>query len=229
MKKIFIALFCLFNICEARIVFVHIPKCGGTTLQRLLKENFDKREVYPFAKIGKGRAHATTVQEMQEAFDEFPPIEHELAWGHFPMWFFQEKDPDFNSSFYLTVLRDPVERVLSHDRYRMRNDKLSSDPLSIPDNFLCYMLCTDCTLTGDALLENAKMSLERMDAILFMETFERDIRILFKRLNFKLPSKIPRTNTTRPYPVSDEMIEKIRERNILDVKLYEYAKKRYAS
>jgi len=128
--------------------------------------------------------------------------------------------------------------VLSYDRYIMREAKkkgnlLQSNPLGVSANLMCRMLSSDYTLEGEELLEEAINNLDRMDAIIFFNDLENGIRRVFSELGLFVPRSIPHKNTTsdrktqRQYniiqPITDELIEQIREKNSLDVRLYEYA------
>jgi len=226
-----------FNSAEAHIVFVHTPKCGGTTLYHLLKANFRESEIYPLGKLrGKYSGQSKTKEDMEEAIQTHPNVDHELIWGHFPIWFLKRKDTQYDKAYIFTVLRDPVERVLSHDRYRYRVDrdegrKAKFNPLTINPNFTCKMLCSDITLDDDEMLRDCIQNLERMDFIIFMDDYENGVRRLFKDLGLRLPKRIPRREVSNTpelsslQKISDETIEQVKELNSLDVRLYEYANK----
>ena len=223
MKTLLLLFLLVFNICGASVNFVHIPKTGGQTIRSLLDSNFGDSQIYPYP---------YTLVELRRVkkipLKQLPIIHHEVAKGHLPMWFFLKKDPDYETSYFFTVLRDPVERVLSSDRYRVRNGKWQvSNPLAVQPNLMCKFLCSDSNLQGKARLANCIKTLERMNYIIFMDDFENGVRNVFNELGLNLPESIPRLNTTVPQPVSDEMIEKIKALNSLDVQLYEYAKEHF--
>jgi len=227
-RFLFFMLFVLFaNFCDARINFVHVPKCGGTTIYELLKENFPESEIYPHRKVKKQRVMSYKFQDMQDVFREFPNIHHKVVAGHFPMWFFLEKDKKFDQSFFFTTLRDPIERVLSHYRDLLRNAKKEVSPLIISPNMMCKMFCSDTTLEGEELLQNSIQNLDRMDYVIFMDTFDRDVAHLFYKLNLKLGKRVPKFNATEKTYVSPEIISKLKELNELDIRFYEYAKQRF--
>jgi sulfotransferase famil protein len=236
-KSFFLFFLLISNICDACLIFLHIPKTGGTTIHELLKENFNKSQFYPFPTIatkivGVFHNDGPTKNQMKEIFRLFPNIDQEVAWGHFPMWFFREKDPNYETSYFFTALRDPVERILSHDRHRVKVEKAQGlkgdpDPLKITSNFMCKMLCSDPTLKGEKLLNDAIRNLSRMNFIIFMDDFENGVRTLFKELNLHVPEIIPHQNVTGSHDVSPEIIEKIKAHNSLDVQLYEYAIKNF--
>ena len=195
------------------------------TLQTLLEDNFSKHEFYPIHIITLKDRASYDRQVMIRAFYNASPISHRVVCGHLPYWFFIEKDTNLDDSFFFTILRDPVERVISH--YFFRKDRPGeeiSSPLEIPCNIMCKMLCSDITLSGESLLEDCKKSLERMDFILFFDDLEGSIHRLFRRLGLRRRENIPQVNITpKKKQVSSEIKQKIAALNDLDVRLYEYA------
>jgi len=237
MRKFLLLFLLSFSLLEARVVFVHMPKCGGTTLHYLLKKNYPNSDIYPLPKLQNGLADWSTTQaDMDLAFQIHPDIDHELVSGHFPIWFLKKKNPYYDSSYVFTILRDPIERVLSHDRFQMRvdiqNNKSPSSKLdSIPKNFLCKMLCSDCTLQGEELLQDCIANLEKMDYVIFLDDFENGVRGMFQDLGLRPPKRIGPRNTSNSQELHDlqaitpEKLAKIKEDNALDIQLYEYATK----
>ncbi len=227
MKKIYVYITCLvalFSTLNGAIHFLHIPKCAGTTLRSLLEKNFHENDIYPLQRFFIEKHN----------YSEAPLIEHEFVAGHFPFWFLKEKDPNFEASFLFTVFRDPVERVLSHARYRQKHGSDAFfDPLSIMPNWMCKMLTSDPNLKGQELLEDCISNLIHFDYILFQddpEKFELGIKLLFKALQFPyLDKDVPRLNPTKKNQVSEELIEKLKELNSLDIALYQFAKNHFLS
>jgi hypothetical protein len=101
-KNLWVILFFCFSL-DARLYFIHIPKTAGSTM-RLLLESHLSMDVYP---------HRHYMQAES-------PISHELVSGHFPFWFCEKRDPDFDKAFKMTILRDPIERCLSFLRAKKR-------------------------------------------------------------------------------------------------------------
>lgn len=218
------------------INFLHINKTGGTTLRALIREHFDPSDCYPHTKIGvfweamyTRKGQEWEIVPMHGILEKFPSAANKVVMGHFPVWFLENKDPDFfSTSFNFTILREPVDRVLSQYFYLK---KLSHpignpvrSPLDVPSNHMCMMLCSDNTLTGEALLQNAIRNLERMDCIIFQDDFETGVRRLFEQLGFDFAGDIPKLNeTARAHTFDEKILSKIRKKNDLDIRLYEHA------
>jgi hypothetical protein len=94
------------------LLFIHIPKTGGVTLTRLLRDRFSEEQILPVPERGD---HAQVLRDLDpEALAKI-----RLAAGHF--WFgpgdqgvhdFLCADP-----VTITMLRDPVDRTISGYRH----------------------------------------------------------------------------------------------------------------
>ncbi len=98
-----------------KMIFDHIPKCGGTTIKSYLRKNYLKRSVFEI----NGYNPPASVTE----FSELPEtVRHnfDLVQGHFASSLFDAVDP---RALRVTVVRDPIERIISHYHYAKRNAK----------------------------------------------------------------------------------------------------------
>ena len=93
---------------DPTLLFMHIAKTGGTSVRRSLANAYDKRE----------RAFVYDPGDLRGAVsrDQFPELPAEvrarlrLVIGHFPFGLHAYIDRPFR---YVTVVRDPVDRVVS--------------------------------------------------------------------------------------------------------------------
>lgn len=207
-----------------QIYFLHIAKAGGSTMHELLEKRFEPSDFYPFRVIGKERVSSGNPEHMIEVFREFPPIVERVLSGHFPIWFLHAKAPAFDEVFCFTCLREPVDRVISHYYFKRKAGQFLETPLDVPANLMCKMLCSDNSLEGEELLKNSIDNLRKLDHVMFLDDYRQGVTRLFKKLGLKPRKKITILNRTERGPVSAEMVEKIRELNALDVRLYDYAK-----
>jgi len=208
-------------IAEARIKFLHIPKCGGTTIDYILGKQFNQNEIYPFKRL-----NGAIAKNARSRARDLPKFEEELISGHFPFWFLEEKDPDHETSFTFTVLRDPIERVLSHYQYRKKNNpEINVTIDDVHSNWMCKMLCSDPSLPDHEILESAIENLHKLDYVVFLDTFEKDARLLFDILGIDRKNyEFPNLNRSEKVKYTKKLIEKIRNSNQLDIQLYKYAK-----
>lgn len=97
---------------------------------------------------------------------------------------------------------------------------------------MCHTLCSNPYLEGEELLEDCIRVVESLDHVILMDDFENGVRTLFEKLGRPLIKPIPHKNPTTEkeasqQTITDELIEKIKEREALDIRLYEYCKKRF--
>jgi hypothetical protein len=211
---------------DARLYFNHISKTGGSTLRLLLELQVEIDEIYPYRHPDLGKKK---------------PVEEDLVSGHFPYWYCKTLDPDFESAFKVTILRDPVERYLSYLRAKKRSNRqftdlesvmnyyrvvsINSITIGLVDNAMCKNLASSPKLQGEALLESAKESLQKFDCVIFFDQYGEGVIDLFRRLGIELhEEEIPTINSTVKEPVSPSLLEEIRQQNLLDIELYEYAR-----
>jgi hypothetical protein len=95
------------NDATSPIYFFHIPKTGGTTFQRFLSSNFRDEAICP--------AHLwhQLIALNPEQMDHY-----EFIWGHFYGCLHRYTS---RSIRYLTMVREPIERALSHYSHIMRD------------------------------------------------------------------------------------------------------------
>lgn len=92
------------------LIFLHIPKAAGSTLHPVLERHYCKRTY-----------RTITVPAQLEAFKQLPVAERQsirLLKGHMPFGMHAWLE---GRSRYVTLLRHPVERVVSHYYYVKRN------------------------------------------------------------------------------------------------------------
>ena len=204
------------------IVFLHIPKTAGSTFQFILENTF-----------GLSACHTNHTKKpifRQEDFvfaQKFFPRMKSLA-GHNLVDPLALQVPD---AFHMTFLRQPVARVFSHfqdtvltggktwafEEFMQRSDYAENLHVRL--------------MAGERNLGKAKKYLERCNFVGLTEKFNLSLHLLEKlspyplNLNYKR-RRTAATNTIRQ-PVADDprMIELARERNQLDLALYDFAVK----
>lgn len=219
-------------------VFVHIPKSAGQTMTHILARQFAPERTYS----------APGVQRALEDLRLMPPARAQsldLLQGHLP---FGVHELLGRPAVYFTILRRPLDRVISHYYYVRRrpdhylyehvagqkmslHDYVSSGLTHELDNGQTRMLYgmdgeTLPAITaaeGEQALRNLR---EHFRVVGLTEHFDESLLLLGARMGWKHLFYV-RHNVTRERPaaeaISDETRRIIEERNAVDTELYNRA------
>lgn len=224
------------------LIFLHIPKAAGSTLHPVLERHYSKR------------AYRTiSVPDQLEAFKQMPDEERRrirLLKGHMP---FGMHTYLTGNSRYITLLRHPAERVVSHYYYVKRRPghylhhhlesgmslaEFASAGLSGEmDNGQVRLLsghdqdipCGACTRD---LLDTAKRNIEDHFAVAGLtERFDESLVLMTIELGWNWTPYYLNRNVTQDKPVAKQIdpiaLKAIEQANPLDFELYEWASQRF--
>jgi hypothetical protein len=98
------------------VLFMHVPKAAGTTIIReFLEPQFKKKHRFEINGNCIEKSRSDLVSFLQFNKNKYP----RLVYGHLEYGWHEY----FNvSTEYITVFRDPMERILSHYSYVLRSD-----------------------------------------------------------------------------------------------------------
>lgn len=201
------------------MVFLHIPKTGGTTFQFLLENSF-------------GISHCHTGHNRKRTFDG---ADFAFARKMFP-WLRSIAgenivDPlglPIPDPFYMTFVREPVARVFSHyqDTVLRGNNRVPfEEALRANEEFENLQVKS---LAGDRNLEKAKHILRNCGFVGVTEKFDLSLHLLSRlspcRLNLYYKRKLAaQDNSVKKSLERDpRLVELTRERNALDLELYSF-------
>jgi Sulfotransferase family len=106
------------------IIFLHLPKTGGTTLARIIDRQYDSSSILPLYESMFGNELSALPQNHLDRL--------RIVMGHL---YFGVHAFAARPCMYITILREPIDRVISH-YYFVRHD---------PSNYL-YELASKMTL-----------------------------------------------------------------------------------
>lgn len=161
------------NSDKKALIFYHIPKCAGTSMNAMLAENFDQRlRVHGF------NDWKTLHDAIEKSGFNDAPL---LLFGH-QTFGVHELFTD-RACYYLTVLRDPVERILSH--YRQERKRRFED-FSLEEFVEKRIHLNQVHLIGGGSFDLAKKRLTScFDAFGLVEKLEDSLRWFQKRYKLK--------------------------------------------
>lgn len=227
------------------LIFLHIPKAAGSTLHPILERHFPKNVRHSI--------YDDVVTKM-DRFRSLPLAERSrirLLKGHFP---YGLHDSLVGKTTYITLLRDPVERVVSHYYYVKRTprhylyDQVVSGKMSLAD-----YVKSDITIELDndqvrllagvypdvpygscarEHLDIAKQHVEQDFALVGLsERFDESLVLMCIALGWTWLPYYRNLNVTKGRPkhreIDPDVIAAIRETNHLDIELYDWVTERF--
>ena len=222
-----------------RYFFVHIMKTAGSALRWRLLNHFGKEALYPAGDLD-GADPVTlnlSVDLMLERVAARGDQIRVIA-GHFPLRTAELIDGRLTT---LTLLRDPVERMLSYLRERSEKDEhrrlntleeIYDAHLGRADNNMTKMLTlTPAEMSASMFtrvdmsrnhLGRAKEALAGIDAVGLQEQLDSFCEELGARFGWRL-GEPKLVNKTTPVEIPESLRARIAEDNAIDVELYEFA------
>lgn len=242
---------------DKTLIYLHVPKCGGTTLHAILRKSFaEPRRFY---------VNGSDIASSREELAALSPERRsriDLLHGHLS-YGWHEILP--REAVYFTLIREPVARVVSHYNYvRFRSDRdhylreaVEREDMSIAE-YVQSGVCDEVNngqvrlLAGvedivqapygvsklpygtndPALLERALHNVEKHFAVVgLQERFDESLLLLKARLGLRdityRARNVGRHRYKKHRPTAEE-IEVIKEYNELDLALYALMLKRFA-
>jgi hypothetical protein len=224
-------------------IFLHIHRTAGTTLHRIIERQYPPEEIH-FLQGDDGHAAIEKFKALSE--DQRSKIR--MLKGHMAFGL-HEFIP--GPSFYFTVLRDPIERVISSYHFALRTpshylyDIVTSGGMNLEaflDSKIPVML-NDAQVRmisgvwgepgfGECdrgTLELAKKNLrEHFKVVGLSERFDETLYLLKETLNWQNSIKYKRHNVTQNRPAKRDFtpraLDAVRQANQLDIELYDFAK-----
>lgn len=244
-----------FKLCQARqeyisqpnnqnIYFLHIHKAAGTTFVNLARQNLCK--FYKQYKNGNPWNKNELIQ-----FWKFDPDE-QVKFLASPDYNFIANETCLGPHIlhhtkiaYITILRNPLDRILSDFKHRRKAGDYPEDmlfhefidseifpSLRWTNNFLIRTFIKDSSkkIIDERDLKLAKERLSQFNHVFFVESFQEDI-IVMKQFGWIMldtdkyrSGSRANSNAVQELQNSDGTLNKLVERNKLDLEFYEYAR-----
>jgi hypothetical protein len=218
---------------QKSVIFIHVPKAAGTTLNRLIEWEYPLLQIYSVDPYFFKWSSAHLWRLSKRRLKRFRVFKGHMMFG------LHEILPQ--PATYITILRDPVDRVMSafyfmrnyklhplYWKFRRENWTLEDFVTRLPrDNVQCKFIGgavyeEPCTAE---ICERAKENLVRHFSVAgLLERFEESLALLKLRFGWRL-NNYSSFNVTRTRPNKRDLpkstLELIQERNRFDIELYE--------
>jgi hypothetical protein len=217
------------------VIFLHVPKTGGSTLNRLVEWEYPLLKMYSVDPVFYRWSSARLYRLPKERLRKIYMFKGHMLFGLHAML------PQ--AATYITILREPVDRVVSafyfmrsyplHPLYwRLRWGNYSIEDFvrrSRRENVQCKILAgteyeEPCTRD---ICDRAKENLHRYFTVAGLtERFDESLALMKLRFGWKL-QRYARFNVTRTRPSKADLpqstLDLIAEKNSFDISLYECA------
>ena len=216
------------------LIFLHIPKTAGTTLNRIIEWQYS-----PFAIFTMDPYRIRATPERLKRLPEGRRRRLRVVRGHL---FYGIHECLPQGATYITMLRDPVPRALSAYYFILRRPlhplhwKLKREGLRVEDclrlfpqrhNLQCRLIAgvKDTAIADKRLLDIAKENLTRSFSVVgISERFDESLMLIATTFDWEIPLyKNCKVSKARPQ-IDPGTVEMIRDHNRLDVELYEFGK-----
>ncbi|HET6446192.1 MAG TPA: sulfotransferase family 2 domain-containing protein [candidate division Zixibacteria bacterium] len=221
------------------LLFIHVPKTAGQTIDLVLHRQFPADAIYRVEK---------DIQGSYLAFQQMDPVQrakYQAVKGHIPYGVHNYVDGPYA---YFTFLRHPIERTISHYYFlksktghplasKLRDDGVSLDQLiELELDTMLFNAHTrllsgvwygpgpgQCTLEH---LEMAKTNLrDKFKVVGLTERFDESLILLKWAFSWKdVRYHSENVSTSRPdrSELSEKTLSLVQDANVLDLELYKY-------
>ena len=229
-----------------KVLFEHVPKCGGTTVIDYLISQYTDHRIF---RIDGGNPPKSI--DLFMSLPEKKRHRYNLVYGHGANRLRQYVDP---KSLSATIIRNPVDRIISHYYYVCRTpkhylyDKVKGRNMSLIDyatsslsgelrnNYVCRFLqitAEEAETKPEESIKNAYHILrDEYSVVGILENLNSVMDLLASKASFHDEYKNKKLNVTIDRPkqldVGQSTLDAIKEVNHLDVKLFELVKNNLA-
>jgi hypothetical protein len=227
-----------------KVLFDHFPKCAGTSVSDYLKSQHLPRKTYTTS----GSDPLESVSQFK-ALPEKIRFSYDLIYGHCAHELLDFTHPD---KITLTILRDPVERIISHyfyvkrTRYHYLHEPVLQSSISLEEyatsglsielrNFYVshyletsYQEAERCP--EKSIARACRIVEEKYDIIGFTDNLNTAMESLRRKALYRQPFQERKLNISTCYQdrkeIDKSVLDTIRQVNFMDVEFYKRLKQK---
>ncbi|SKB14092.1 hypothetical protein PL11201_580084 [Planktothrix sp. PCC 11201] len=211
-------------------ISIHIPKTAGTTLGYLLDYGTSRRILWDYCPDYSNALLKPQEKEYLLKHKEFIEKQFDVIHGHF---YYSKYSWLFPNAKYITCVRHPVARVISHFQHIM-NEKNEQDYLyqAVKSNQIDIIDFASIYDIGNAHTVHLKgQSIQDYDFIFINERFDESFYLFQKKFNFQRQDEYMNKNTIpfinksenrniKKLEFSNDIIQEIYKRTVDDNEIY---------
>ena len=228
---------------EPRLFFVHVMKTGGSTFRRHVEGQLGADRVYPNAEVDRDLFEANTSVRYLRNLPEDRWNQVDVVSAHLPFFASTVLDKRFVTA---TILRDPVERTVSHLRNCQRSDpkchgrsleEIYDHPFIFPlqiHNHQVRVFALGAADGADSINQPIDIDDEHFDQALdhvrsvhilgLQQRYDEFVDAVHRRFGWQR-KVVPDLLVSGPAEVSERLVRRIRKDNEADMEFFEQAKK----
>jgi len=221
-----------------KILFDHLPKCGGSSLNKYLQAHYPRRKTF----LTNGIDAAPSIDKFRN-FSLSKRHGYDLVTGHRANQLLDYVHPE---SLKVTVLREPVDRIVSHYYYAKRtplhylHSKIHESEMSLEDYvtsgisrelrnwytiYFSGLTMDDAEANPDESVNIAvEVILRKYDIVGFLDNFSSFFNTLREQAGLRYNYQNEKVNVTEGRiainDIPQSTISKIEKKNHLDIALY---------
>jgi hypothetical protein len=233
------------------LLYLHIPKTGGTSLISILEAQFGDDEVLPL--------HSPIQEDYFWSFSQSELNSFRFVRGHYRVGPYDHHiyKHVVQNPFFITLMRDPTDRIISEYRHISRTSHHPLHEELVSHDRPLHAFLTQPKFRGwiedrqarqifgffpgwpwdpskprsisdEALLIFAKQRIEQFAFVGLMERFKASVQLLCFIFGWEPPERIPRLNVATDSfarePLEADILNLIEEKTRLDRELYHHAR-----
>lgn len=228
---------------DRTILFVHIPKTAGISTVLFSQKCLNKKPVLVDKNPGGSLNHFPEVSHDKKFIELLSyylasPFYNLFLWSHMPYTY---AAPFKDKALVFTILREPIERQLSHKRFFKLQVNVKPDEILHAEKNLLHSSATfnmqtlylssldpfDCSIDMKDHLASAIYNLENNIAFFGLtEYLDESLCEFAKKLDAQKQQPVDVVNVTSDKTYLNEPYEdeKLKEENWADIELYKFAK-----